>query len=807
MASAKSQQAPDWNSPYTDNDFQFFCDGDTGKKFAALSAIESQRAALWNSLNYTHIYSENGFRVFCDEDTRKKLPALSAIESQLAALWNPLNYTNIYSENDFRFFCDEDTRKKFSALSATESRLAAYWDYWNSQYSDNDFRFFCDGDTRKKFTAFSSIASPKSRATHWNSWNSPYPNFWGEDTPKNLTEFYSMASAESQQAYINDVFLSFRGEDTQNYVSRGSQPYGYWDWVFESYPHLSKLVDMNIAIQKMQEQDLLFPNSYPRLPRFRIVPCSAVEVVDRALPEKAKADHPRTPLVDVVLTHTNYGSWSRSIEMALCAKNKLGFIDNTIPCPADPDIQPLWKRVSTMVLSWLLNSISNTITPSLASCRTPYELWRDLESRFTQGNNATIFKIQKEISNLKQNNLDITNYYNTFKTLWDQLDGITPLPACTCTNYSAMMSQRFKPQPSRSNSNNNQRRNSHDQRPYQQNQAKTFNSPQPQHPPYASPLNRQQQSTRQSPVTHPNQPRGDNRGGSYPPRGDVQQEPHNRGSKDPNAYCTHCNQTGHYQSGCFKLIGYPDWFFNRPSRAPSNQSNYAAQSSVMDSNPHLSPTEASQASAFYEHPSAFFSAEPLTYPDPPQPTNPPTSNTTTSSPPPSPAPSPDLPPQPIHPSAHPTNSISSDNNTNSLDPSSSTVPSRPSRVHRPPGYLRDYLCPTLPSATTASTHASPQSSADLMLKAREKQDKSLGAGNDGGESKSSGKKSKRKGVKMGTTPPKSKKGEGSGEKEENVRKREQQLHDVSLVGITIPKMCFGSVLRCAREMLPLQMVF
>ncbi|KAH7859599.1 hypothetical protein Vadar_003069 [Vaccinium darrowii] len=427
------------------------------------------------------------------------------------------------------------------------------------------------------------------------------------------------------------------------------------------------------------------------------------------------ADHPRTPLVDVVLTHTNYGSWSRSIEMALCAKNKLGFIDNTIPCPADPDIQPLWKRVSTMVLSWLLNSISNTITPTLASCRTPYELWRDLESRFTQGNNATIFKIQKEISNLEQNNLDITNYYNTFKTLWDQLDGITPLPACTCTNYSAMMSQRFKPQPSRSNSNNNQRRNSHDQQPYQQNQAKTFNSPQPQHPPYASPLNRQQQSTRQSPVAHPNQPRGDSRGGSYPPRGDVQQEPHNRGSKDPNAYCTHCNQTGHYQSGCFKLIGYPDWFFNRPSRAPSNQSNYAAQSSVMDSNPHLSPTEASQASAFYEHPSAFFSAEPLTYPDPPQPTNPPTSNTTTSSSPPSPAPSPDLPPQPIHSSAHPTNSISSDNNTNSLDPSSSTVPSRPSRVHRPPGYLRDYLCPTLPSATTASTHASPQSSAKWEL--------------------------------------------------------------------------------------------
>ncbi|KAG5555799.1 hypothetical protein RHGRI_006442 [Rhododendron griersonianum] len=38
------------------------------------------------------------------------------------------------------------------------------------------------------------------------------------------------------------------------------------------------------------------------------------------------------------------------------------------------------------------------------------------------------------------------------------------------------------------------------------------------------------------------------------------------------------------------------------------------------------------------------------------------------------------------------------------------VPSRPSRTHHPPSYLRDYLCPTLPTATAASTHAPPQSS-------------------------------------------------------------------------------------------------
>ncbi|GFY97725.1 hypothetical protein Acr_12g0002660 [Actinidia rufa] len=123
--------------------------------------------------------------------------------------------------------------------------------------------------------------------------------------------------------------------------------------------------------------------------------------------------------------------------MALCAKNKSGFIDNSLPCPTDEDIKTLWKRVSTMVLSWLLNSINNSITPSLTSCHTPYELWRELESRFTQGNHATIFKIQREISNLEQGNLNITNYYNHFKTLRDQLDSIDPPPECKCHTATA----------------------------------------------------------------------------------------------------------------------------------------------------------------------------------------------------------------------------------------------------------------------------------------------------------------------------------------------------------------------------------
>lgn len=44
-------------------------------------------------------------------------------------------------------------------------------------------------------------------------------------------------------------------------------------------------------------------------------------------------DHPRLILVSYPLSGTNYNTWSRSMVMALTAKNKLGFVDNTIPRP------------------------------------------------------------------------------------------------------------------------------------------------------------------------------------------------------------------------------------------------------------------------------------------------------------------------------------------------------------------------------------------------------------------------------------------------------------------------------------------
>jgi hypothetical protein len=35
-------------------------------------------------------------------------------------------------------------------------------------------------------------------------------------------------------------------------------------------------------------------------------------------------------------------------------------------------------------------------------------------------------------------------------------------------------------------------------------------------------------------------------------------------AKDKGIVCSNCNRTGHDSMGCFQIVGYPDWWGDRP---------------------------------------------------------------------------------------------------------------------------------------------------------------------------------------------------------------------------------------------------
>ena len=80
-------------------------------------------------------------------------------------------------------------------------------------------------------------------------------------------------------------------------------------------------------------------------------------------------------LVSQPLICENNASWSYAMLIALSVKNKLGFVDGSIPKPAgtDPNLSS-WIRNNNIVISWILNSVSKEISASIIFSVFAYEI-------------------------------------------------------------------------------------------------------------------------------------------------------------------------------------------------------------------------------------------------------------------------------------------------------------------------------------------------------------------------------------------------------------------------------------------------
>ncbi|KAG2704212.1 hypothetical protein I3760_06G174400 [Carya illinoinensis] len=115
-------------------------------------------------------------------------------------------------------------------------------------------------------------------------------------------------------------------------------------------------------------------------------------------------DNPDAALVSDLLTADNYISWSRAVNRTFRAKNKLDFINGTLPKPtdaADPLLEA-WERCNDRVVSWPQNSVSTSVKSSLALVDDSRILWLELQDRFTQQNGPCIFQLKHDLASLSQ---------------------------------------------------------------------------------------------------------------------------------------------------------------------------------------------------------------------------------------------------------------------------------------------------------------------------------------------------------------------------------------------------------------------
>ncbi|XP_074361948.1 uncharacterized protein LOC141702145 [Apium graveolens] len=142
------------------------------------------------------------------------------------------------------------------------------------------------------------------------------------------------------------------------------------------------------------------------------------------------SDNATSIQVEKLRGSADYRSWSRSMEINLASKHKLGFVNGTITKPQDDDTKAeIWEACNNMVIAWITGNVSSTVRQSIMFMNNASEMWKNLEKRFTLTNGSRKYKLSKDLYEVRQHTASINEYYTTMKTLCEEVDSMNLLPA------------------------------------------------------------------------------------------------------------------------------------------------------------------------------------------------------------------------------------------------------------------------------------------------------------------------------------------------------------------------------------------
>ncbi|XP_014506539.1 uncharacterized protein LOC106766320 [Vigna radiata var. radiata] len=94
-------------------------------------------------------------------------------------------------------------------------------------------------------------------------------------------------------------------------------------------------------------------------------------------------ENPGTTHIFQILNETNYSSWSKNLKRALLSKNNIKFIDGSIKkTPRTDPLFDAWERCDTMVLSWIIKTLSTHIVDSVMYVDMPKICGKNLKKDF-----------------------------------------------------------------------------------------------------------------------------------------------------------------------------------------------------------------------------------------------------------------------------------------------------------------------------------------------------------------------------------------------------------------------------------------
>ncbi|XP_012840356.1 PREDICTED: uncharacterized protein LOC105960698 [Erythranthe guttata] len=209
-----------------------------------------------------------------------------------------------------------------------------------------------------------------------------------------------------------------------------------------------------------------------------------------------------------------------------------------------------------MLIAWFFNTIEPTLRSTITYRETAQELWEDLQLRFAVANGPKINHLKTELGNCKQRGHSVAEYFGKMKMLWDEINDYEPIFTCNCGGCKCQITQQLRAR--RDDEQVHQFFMGLEDSMFGTVRSTILNlDPLPNlNRVYAMIMTEEQHRT----VARNKDDRIDVV--AYLAQSKVQGGPNV--TRDKSELCNHCGRAGHDETRCFQVVGYPDWWGDRP---------------------------------------------------------------------------------------------------------------------------------------------------------------------------------------------------------------------------------------------------
>jgi hypothetical protein len=126
----------------------------------------------------------------------------------------------------------------------------------------------------------------------------------------------------------------------------------------------------------------------------------------------------------------NYLSWSRRVRVLLGGKEVEHYLEETCVEPVDKLSTEwrIWHATNSVIVAWLLASMSSTVSMRVEAMCTASQIWKTLSNIYSRkGNVMMMMEIQSKADVVKQMGRPVEQYASELQYLWGELDHYAPL--------------------------------------------------------------------------------------------------------------------------------------------------------------------------------------------------------------------------------------------------------------------------------------------------------------------------------------------------------------------------------------------